>query len=195
MTDNAPAPSTPPRVTAAAEVLPDGRRVYKTKRARQKAFLRVFPRRGTIMGAAAAAGVDRQTVRTWRLTDPWFAEEFRKCELDVTELLEDSAVRDAVRGDASTRQFLLKARKPSVYTEKMRLEHGIDGTTIGGLVSMLVGLLRRLIPDACPHCKTNLALKPVIARELVAMSARLGKADQTPSTDDAATTPAEAAAP
>jgi hypothetical protein len=44
---------------------------------------------------------------------------------------------------------------------------------VSKFVSQVVDAIKRLIPDTCPHCKTNLSLRPALAKELLEMGQRL----------------------
>lgn len=88
---------------------------------RQAAFLSALRMAGTIKRAASKAKISREVVRLWRRDDPEFAKQFEEAELEVTGLLEDSAVEDALAGDVTTRIFLLKARNPAKYRDTTNL--------------------------------------------------------------------------
>lgn len=102
-------------------------------RKRQDRFLLAFSKIGTIARAAVAAKIAKETVRLWRKCDAEFEKRFQSIDLDVTGMLEDSAVDDALGqfdektgrykgGDTITRIFLLKARRPEIYRDNTRLE-------------------------------------------------------------------------
>ena len=102
--------------------------------ARQNKFLQAFSAAGTIQGAARAAKINRETVRQWRHNDAAFEELFQNADSDVTGLLEDSAMTDAlghwdpkkkrnVGACTITRIFLLKSRDPEKYRDNLKVEH------------------------------------------------------------------------
>lgn len=51
-----------------------------------------------------------------------------------------------------------------------RSEVTVGRTTVDTLVASLVALLRKIIPNACPHCNTNLGLGTRVVSELLALS-------------------------
>jgi len=112
----------------------------------KKRFLEEFGERGIISRAAEAAGIDRNTVYYWQEHDEEFAQAFRQAEIRSTEVFESEAVRRAVDGVDKQRRvydnrgnlideytetsysdtlliFLLKARNPGKYRERIQLQH------------------------------------------------------------------------
>lgn len=77
----------------------------------------MFRQTGTILATCEKTNISREIVRQWRIKDEDFKAAFDAADLDVTELLEDSAMRDALGGDTTTRIFLLKARRPDKYRD------------------------------------------------------------------------------
>lgn len=59
------------------------------------------------------------------------------------------------------------------WHEVQRVIHGFDPAIINTFVNQVVSLLRRMIPDRCPHCKTNLDLMPRIGAQLQELSRAL----------------------
>ena len=95
---------------------------------RQDAFLAALKKHGYKKHAAKAAGISRETVRQWEKKYPAFAEELGNLKLDLVEDLEDGAAVDAIRGCVTTRIFLLKALKPDVYRDHVKVEGDITET-------------------------------------------------------------------
>jgi hypothetical protein len=111
----------------------------------KRRFLEIFGKQGNITVAAEATGIHRNTVYAWQEHDDEFAAEFRLAEQRATEVLEAEAWRRAVDGDESetpiyhrgrlighvleTKRsdtlliFLLKARAPEKYRERVQLQH------------------------------------------------------------------------
>jgi hypothetical protein len=58
------------------------------------------------------------------------------------------------------------------WSEKMRIEM-VFGPVIERMVSSILDLLHRALPDFCPGCRTALNLKPEIARLMVQESEKL----------------------
>lgn len=69
--------------------------------------------------------------------------------------------------------FLLKTRMADKYTEVIKQE--IDIKIIQSLSSEFLSLIRKHVPDFCPHCKNSLAITPKIAKELETLSAKLSR--------------------
>lgn len=102
-------------------------------------FLKAFDREGLVSLAAKAVGIDRSTAYRARQADEDFALAWADIEEETTERMEREAWRRAVRG---VRQpvyqggkrvgairkysdtlliFMLKARKPEVYREQLKV--------------------------------------------------------------------------
>ena len=111
----------------------------------KKKVLDALAKVGVITYAARKAGVARQTVYDWCAADPDFKAAFEHALAESTELLEAEAYRRAhdgvlkpvFQGGArvgSVREysdtlliFLLKARKPDVYRERLDLRQQVTG--------------------------------------------------------------------
>jgi hypothetical protein len=78
----------------------------------------------SVTAACKAARIGRQTYYDWREADPDFAALCDAALEDGTDMLEDSATRQAIAGNASLMTLLLKARRPAKYRE--RVEHSGD---------------------------------------------------------------------
>lgn len=93
-----------------------------------------FAKTGTITHAARHAGVCRETVRKWRRDDPVFAARFDDADLEVTDLLEESAMTKALRPEGAIMNiFLLKSRNPEKYRDNALL-------TVAGAVPLTITL-------------------------------------------------------
>lgn len=99
-----------------------------------------FRRTGRVDLACAFAGVDRGSHYLWLKKHPDYAAEFNDAREQVAGLLEDEAVRRAYHGTAKPvavagkivmlhefsdqlLMFLLKARKPEVFADRLKTEH------------------------------------------------------------------------
>lgn len=112
------------------------------KRDWRPAFLKAFAETGLVIEAAKKAKVSRSNVYDERQRNETFALAWAEIEEWTTEEMEQEAQRRAVRGveepifykgeiQGSVRKFsdtllifLLKARKPEVYRENVKVEHG-----------------------------------------------------------------------
>lgn len=112
----------------------------------KKAFLEDFRRRGNVSAACETVGVPRRTLYRWREGDAAFAAAFAEAEVEATECLEEEARRRAVEGVTNEKGifhhgkligthvetnysdtlliFLLKARAPEKYRERVDVKHG-----------------------------------------------------------------------
>jgi hypothetical protein len=112
------------------------------RRRKQDRFLDAFVEHATVAAASKVAGVGRRTHYDWLEADAGYADRFKDAEEEVTEALEAEARRRAVAGveepvhyqgervDTIRRYsdvlliFLLKARRPNIYRE--RVDHQVD---------------------------------------------------------------------
>lgn len=127
-------------------------RTPKPRRNWKPAWLEAFQREGTVSAACLAARVGRTTVYEAR-DDEAFAQAWDDIEAETTDRMEREAFRRAVEGHESdiffrdqvigTERkysdtlliFMLKARKPQVYRENVRVEHSGPG---GGPIEQVV---------------------------------------------------------
>ncbi len=164
-------------------------------------FLDSYRKYGVIYAAAADVGIDPLTVYKWK-KDKQFIAAFTKIDLEKSrednEKLRASAMQRAIRGnphflikegqivkDPGTGKpvvayydfetaltiFMLKNRLPDEFRD--RIEQEIDLTIISTLSAEVLSIIRRNVPETCPHCKNSLAITPKIAGELETLSAKL----------------------
>jgi len=69
--------------------------------------------------------------------------------------------------------FWAKVRRR--WHEVQRVIHGYDPEIVTGFVKQVTSILRRELPDSCPHCKTHLGLPKRIAAQLVDISQKLAE--------------------
>ncbi len=112
----------------------------------KKAFLEAFEDTGNITTAARTTNVARRTIYNWKADDPEFAASFSEAEITATEIMEEAARDRAVNGVTTETPiydkhgdlkhtlvetkysdtlliFLLKARNPAKYRERVDLTH------------------------------------------------------------------------
>lgn len=140
----------------------------------QDIFLEHFPRLGTITATCNAIGLNRGTVLMWRKRDPEFEQRFNEADGRITDALEGTAMARALRESDTLLIFLLKARNPDKY--KDRIQHEIDPKVIETLIAQFISVVKRHAHDYCPHCKSHLGLTNKIAKELESLSGRLAQA-------------------
>ena len=129
-------------------------------------FLVQYAKNYSISDSAKAVNINRNTVRRWREADPTFEEKFREIDLTVTDKLQQRAIlralTDADSSSAILLIFLLKAKMPEVYREK--ITHEVNVHFMNTLITDISLILRRHLP---------VELSNTIAKELEALSNRL----------------------
>ncbi len=92
-------------------------------------FLEALGRDPRVSEAARQAGIGRRTVYDRRSADPEFAAAWDDVIAGTLDELEAEAYRRAVNGSDQLLMFLLRARRPKVYSERYRIQHSghIDG--------------------------------------------------------------------
>ena len=103
-------------------------RTIRTPKNREK-FLAGL-RAGLSVGAAArSAGFGRRTAFEWKAADPDFASGWEDAYESATDGLEDTALARAMEKSDSLLMFLLKARRPEIYRERVT-PNGSNATPI-----------------------------------------------------------------
>lgn len=102
------------------------------QRAKQKeVFLKCLANGDSVRSASEQCKVTRQTVYNWKEKDEEFKSAWEEALEAGIERLEDAAYNRALKGSDTLMIFLLKAKRPKVYSDKQRLEHtGADGGPI-----------------------------------------------------------------
>ncbi len=90
----------------------------------QDRFITAFAETGIVVDAAKAVGVGRSLVYAERDRNPDFKARWDAIEEWTTEELEQVAKRRARDGSDLLMIFLLKARRPAIYRENVKIEHG-----------------------------------------------------------------------
>lgn len=158
-------------------------RAYKEHK--KPLFIEAFRKTGTIVGAARSVGLSREVIYDWKSNDPNFAAQLDEADSEVTEILEASAFQRATSGvdrpifyrgvqigiskdySDSLTMFLLRARNPQKYKDvceherQEMLREFTENTS-----AKLVGALRKVITENCPHCKTHLGWAGKISEQL-----------------------------
>lgn len=97
---------------------------------RKREFLDLYSEGGSVATCAKAIGVSHVTIFNHKRTDPEFAREFELAMEANTDRLEDHLYRMAtekgIPGNVAAVFGTLKARRPSVWRENMKIEH--DGS-------------------------------------------------------------------
>ena len=98
------------------DVTPEKRRDWRPT------FLSVFRQTGIVLLACRAAGISRTQAYRERQRNARFAADWADAETDATETLEAEARRRALTTSDTLLIFLLKARRPDVYRENIRID-------------------------------------------------------------------------
>ncbi len=101
---------------------------------KKEAFLAAYADCGTILHAARAVGISRQTVYNWQQADEDFAVAMHASTRDVRDDLFAEARKRAKDGSDTLLIFLLKALDPEMFRENVRVEHsGRIGHDVSGM--------------------------------------------------------------
>lgn len=105
----------------------------------QLVFVEQLVKGETITAAAKAAGICRRTAYSWRDSDKTFAEAWDDALEIGTEKLETEATRRAMESSDTLLIFLLKARRPNVYRDRVSAElTGPNGAPLQAQSGVLV---------------------------------------------------------
>jgi hypothetical protein len=103
----------------------------RTRTGRWKAvFLKTLEKTPSVTMAAKAAGIQRRTAYDHREKDPEFAQAWDDALNQSLDVLEHEVYQRALKDDAQLAMFLLRAHRPSIYSDKSRVEHAL----LGGIV-------------------------------------------------------------
>ncbi len=151
----------------------------------QSKFLDAFAKTGTILAASSAIGIERDKVYVW-LKDLDFKVKFAEANKSVDERLETAGMQRAVNGVerpvyqggklvGTTREYsddllktMLAARMPKKYARQGEIK--IDVRVVSQLGAEVLSVIRKRVPDACPHCKTLLGIMPKLAEDMEVVS-------------------------
>jgi hypothetical protein len=144
--------------------------------AKKQAFLDNFKDYGTIYHTGVSIGVPHPTIIGWLNDDANFAEAFKAIRSIPGYMIERAAIeraKDSKNQADTMRIFMLKNLLPESYGEadKIQLEITIKDVLVSGFIS----IVQQVVPDTCPHCKTNLGLTEKVAQELQSLSERMLK--------------------
>lgn len=89
----------------------------------QPVWLEAYRETGTVSGACRQLGISRARAYRERQADEDFALAWHEIEQATTDEIEKTAVQIALEGNPTMLIFMLKCRKPEIYTERHHLEH------------------------------------------------------------------------
>lgn len=104
----------------------------------QQVFVEHLSNGDTVTNSAKAARIDRTTAYNWRDSDKDFALAWDDALEAGTEKLETEATRRALESSDTLLIFLLKARRPKVYRDRLSAEvTGADGQPLASVVPVI----------------------------------------------------------
>src|SRR4030067_1127 len=89
---------------------------------KQLEFLNELREEPNVRRASSAVGISTRTAYDHRKGDPAFAEAWDVAIDEGINSLEDEAVRRALKGSDTMLIFLLKCRRPDVYSDRARVD-------------------------------------------------------------------------
>lgn len=144
-------------------------------------WLEVYAEKGTVTAACKAVKIGRTVAYEHRKRDPEFAAAWDRQENAVTDQLEKTLIEIALEGSGSPQiralEFALKARRPAVYRESIKLDHGgkigvqveegVNEAISGYLVEIqrLTERLAELAPPSEAEAPGRAASEPLAAPE------------------------------
>lgn len=160
-------------------------------------FIKAFRESGTILQACLSLDIDRQTILNWRESDTDFNRSFIEADTEVTEKIEGPALQRVVNGKPiywmrngqpvldqagnpiilyreypeDLVKFMLSRRNRKKYGEKIEVE--LSGEFSVRFATEMVAIIKRNVPQNCPHCNNNLAISSKIAKELETITAKM----------------------
>lgn len=122
----------------------DTPREGKPRRDWMPGWLAAYAECGTAKGACEVVGIARQTAYEARATHPEFAAEWDALENETTKLLEETAFERALKGSDRLAEFMLRARRPKVYRDSLKIEGEVNLAVREGMTAEIERLTERL---------------------------------------------------
>jgi AcrR family transcriptional regulator len=141
--------------------------------AKKELFIKHFNELHYVTSAARVVDVNPRTVYRWYENDPEFAAKMDVATKAATEDLECIAEERAKKFSDTLLIFLLKARDPERFKDRVSTE--IDIRVIQDIVLDLTTTIKKVVPEFCPHCKTSLDVPNRLSAELLTLSKKFGK--------------------
>ena len=123
--------------------------VTPTKRTpeRVRAALAAYRKYGTVRQAARKIGIGRSTWYDWLEADPELFREFVAASEDVVDELEEEAIKRAKHGSDALLTFLLRAKRPQVYRERVQVESGLSREELMQFMAAMGSVVQRYVTD------------------------------------------------
>lgn len=96
-----------------------------------------------------------------------------KADVAVLNNLFRAATMDATKHPSAITAAIFWTKVNRRWHEVQRVIHGYDPEVIAGFVKQVTAILRKELPDACPHCHTKLDLPVKIAKKLQELSEKM----------------------
>jgi hypothetical protein len=100
-----------------------GTKATKSKSPWRKVFIEALRDSASVLYACKVAGVARSTVYRRRKDDPKFAQAWTYAIEEAIDMLELEARSRTLKGSDVLLMFLLKAARPEMYRENVRVQH------------------------------------------------------------------------
>jgi len=104
------------------------------KQAIAEIALAAFCKHGTLAAAARVAKVDRRTLRAWIRSDPLLKAAFAEADDELTDAREESAIQQALNGNARLMIHLLASRRTR-YSHKTTVV--VEPPTLDGIIEQM----------------------------------------------------------
>ena len=119
---------------------------------KQKLFLTLYAAGGSVAEHAQRVGVSSVTIYNYVRHDPAFARGYRIAQELNTDQLEDRlyqmATRKGVSGNITALFGVLRARRPAVYKDNLKVEHSGSIDLISAFALAMDATVGGVLPDA-----------------------------------------------
>jgi len=115
---------------------------------RKKRFIAALTTHATVLHAAQAAGISRQTAYRWQREDPDFADQWDEAIENAVDAVESVIYQKALSGDVIAGIFYLKAQRPK-FRDRLNIDIEQVNSEIRERMAQLrenPDLLTRVIP-------------------------------------------------
>lgn len=129
--------------------------------------------------AATLSGIHRTTLFDWLNKIPDFANAVEKSvqtfKLANLKIIAHAAKPKQFGGGGSWQAagWLLERKFNREFSALQKTEHSFDQKMVHEIAGRIITVIRKIAPDVCPHCKTNLNISPRLAEELLALSGKI----------------------
>lgn len=114
-------------------------------------------------GFAAKIGVHRETLNQWCKDHEEFSDAYKKAK----ELQENILVVNAMRGNYEQPFSIFTSKNIMEWRDRHEV---LEMKFVYTFVSQVTGVLNKMLPDKCPHCKKGLTLREETIKTLEQIS-------------------------